>query len=349
MAKVNTQEQMFLHHLLIDPKFRIWRHLLLIMALGFITLNQTFISFQENVQELGYNIYLIALYSLVTDLMVIYYNIYVLIPKYLLKKKYVSYMGILLLSILLLLISQYFCEYIVRIVINDLPSIYWNLPLILNIISSFVMTTICMVGGAMTVLLKYWMTENQRMNQLEKMRIQSEVEQLKEQVNPQLLFNILDRTGVLAKTEPENASRMLLKLSQILRYQLYDCSRETVLLSAEIRFLMNYLSLQQLYFNRLEYKISSDGDVNRVFLPPLLFISFVQYAVKQVCDEKQNTSVNVYFRVENKRIDFTCYFDFENMLHDTSFLRIRQRLELLYGNTYSLSIGRGCIILNLNI
>ena len=93
------------------------------------------------------------------------------------------------------------------------------------------------MGGSITIVLKHWMTENNRVNQLERIHVQSEVEQLKAQVNPQLLFNVLNRTAVLANSEPKEASGMLLELSQILRYQLYDCSRKAVLLKAEIDFL----------------------------------------------------------------------------------------------------------------
>ena len=75
----------------------------------------------------------------------------------------------------------------------------------------------------MTLLLKEWMIENQRVSQME--NVLSEVEQLKEQVSPELLFKTLHHSGELTLTKPEKASKMLMKLSQLLRYQLYDCSR----------------------------------------------------------------------------------------------------------------------------
>ena len=89
----------------------------------------------------------------------------------------------------------------------------------------------------MTVLLKEWMIENRRVSQMEKAHVLSEVEQLKEQVSPELLFKTLHHSGELTLTEPEKASKMLMKLSQLLRYQLYDCSRHKVLLSGEVAFL----------------------------------------------------------------------------------------------------------------
>ena len=68
----------------------------------------------------------------------------------------------------------------------------------------------------MTLLLKEWMIENQRVSQMEKAHVLSEVEQLKEQVSPELLFKTLHHSGELTLTKPEKASKMLMKLSQLL-------------------------------------------------------------------------------------------------------------------------------------
>ncbi len=66
---------------------------------------------------------------------------------------------------------------------------------------------------------------------------------------------------------------MLMKLSQLLRYQLYDCSRTKVLLSSEINFLNNYLTLEQNSQAQFNYELLADGEVNRTLVPPLAFHS----------------------------------------------------------------------------
>lgn len=95
---------------------------------------------------------------------------------------------------------------------------------------------------------------------------------------------------------------MLLELSQILRYQLYDCSRKAVLLKAEIDFLTNYLALEQVYSHRFQYMVSAEGEVHRIFVPPLLFLPFVQQAVIQIYSQPVFGSIDLNFHVNGNEI-----------------------------------------------
>src|SRR5262249_8495991 len=108
------------------------------------------------------------------------------------------------------------------------------------------------IGAVSTVLLgavvgmkvfKKWMVDIQRMNALHQANLKTELEQLKSQVNPHFLFNTLNNLLVLTKTDPERASQVLLGLSDLLRYQLYDSTKEKILLSKDITFIQNLLSL----------------------------------------------------------------------------------------------------------
>lgn len=252
-------------------------------------------------------------------------------------------------TVLVLLWIQTIIEDTARIWLGQRAGNILEPVFILNYISSFATVTLCMLGGSITIVLKHWMTENNRVNQLERIHVQSEVEQLKAQVNPQLLFNVLNRTAVLAKSEPKEASGMLLELSQMLRYQLYDCSRKAVLLKAEIDFLTNYLALEQVYSHRFQYMVSAEGEVHRIFVSPLLFLPFVQQAVIQIYSQPVFGSIDLNFHVNGNEIQFVCSFDNGNLLHPDDFSKIRQRLELLYGNDYTLSVAKRTIMLKLKI
>ncbi len=177
----------------------------------------------------------------------------------------------------------------------------------------------------------------------------SEVEQLKEQVSPELLFKTLHHSGELTLSEPEKASKMLMKLSQLLRYQLYDCSRTKVLLSSEINFLNNYLTLEQNSQAQFNYELLADGEVNRTLVPPLLFIPFVQYIVKSINEQRTSipVSLKIHLKVEENTIIFTCLCLQVNLLEDKGLERIRQRLNLLYGNRYRLFLTTESIWLEL--
>jgi LytS/YehU family sensor histidine kinase len=206
-----------------------------------------------------------------------------------------------------------------------------------------------MIGGTMTVLLKEWMIDHQRVSQMEKVHVLSEVEQLKEQVSPELLFKTLHHSGELTLSEPEKASKMLMKLSQLLRYQLYDCSRTKVLLGSEINFLNNYLTLEQNSQAQFNYELLADGEVNRTLVPPLLFIPFVQYIVKSINEQRTSipVSLKIHLKVEENTIIFTCLCLQVNLLEDKGLERIRQRLNLLYGNRYRLFLTTESIWLEL--
>lgn len=190
-----------------------------------------------------------------------------------------------------------------------------------------------------TVLLKEWMINNRRVSQMEKAHVVSEVERLKEQISPELLFKTLHQSGELTLSEPETASKMLMKLSQLLRYQLYDCNRAKVLLSSEITFLTNYLTLEQTSRPQFYYEFTSEGEVNRMLVPPLLFIPFVQYIVKAI-DEQQiqpPVSLKTHLKAEKGTIIFACACPEVNLLSsDKGLERIRQRLDILYGSRYRL-------------
>lgn len=349
MFKINLRGQTFLYNLLVNSKLRVWRHILFVVALAAISFNQTYVIFQQDVTELGTALYWITLCNLASYLVVAYLNIYLLIPRYLMRKKYLLYTLALFVIVFVLMCLLTIIEEGVRVMLGQDVSYFLNPVFILNYVSSFATIVLCLLGGAITIVLKHWTIDNKRVNQLERIHIQSEVEQLKAQVNPQLLFNILDRTAVLARSEPDEASGMLLKLSQILRYQLYDCSRKAVLLKAEINFLTNYLALEQLYSKRIRYSVAAEGEVNRTFVPPLLFIPFVQQAVVHIYGQDAFASVDLRFRVENNRIHFVCSFDKGNLPDQNDFSSIRQRLELLYGDNYSLSISKRVIMLKLNM
>lgn len=190
----------------------------------------------------------------------------------------------------------------------------------------------------MTVLLKEWMIEHQRVSQMEKEHVLSEVEQLKEQVSPELLFKTLHCSGQLTMSNPGKASKMLMKLSQLLRYQLYDCSRAKVLLSSEITFLTNYLTLEQDAQSRFSYEFTSEGDVNRMLVPPLLFMPFVQHIVELIYEQQlaHPVSLKIHIKAESGNILFTAVCQGVNLSADRGLERIRQRLDLLYGDRYEL-------------
>ena len=171
-------ESAFLYRLLVSPAFRWMRYLILVMVLGTISFNQVFI---------------ITFIYMLTYVGVICLNLFWLFPKYLLKRHYMTYLSVLSVAMVIALLIQMVIEYLAY---SHWPQLhargsYFSVPMLMDYISSFMLSTLCMIGGTMTLLLKEWMIENQRVSQMEKAHVLSEVEQLKEQVSPELLFKTL--------------------------------------------------------------------------------------------------------------------------------------------------------------
>ena len=324
-------ESAFLYRLLVSPAFRWMRYLILVMVLGTISFNQVFIIFMDYRDILGGWIYVFTFIYMLTYIGVTCLNLFWLFPKYLLKRHYMTYLSVLSVAMVIALLIQMVIEYLAY---SHWPQLhargsYFSVPMLMDYISSFMLSTLCM---------------------MEKAHVLSEVEQLKEQVSPELLFKTLHHSGELTLTEPEKASKMLMKLSQLLRYQLYDCSRQKVLLSSEIAFLTNYLTLEQSSLPQFRYQFTSEGEVNRMLVPPLLFIPFVQH-IMELTHEQQillPVSLDIHLKAEKATIVFTCMCPQLNLSVNRGLERIRQRLDLLYGDRYGLSLTTECIRLELN-
>lgn len=320
-----------------QPEYKTGRHILVWVAIAIISVNMTFYSNQHNLEFLGNRIYGICLLTFVVFIAVFYLNIYTLIPRFLVPRQYGRYLALLSLSIFTMIWFQTALEYFV--------CRYWHFPVgrdsylnavtLLDWISSFAMDTICITGGSMPILLKHWSRERLRVNEMEKEHISTELTNLKEQANPNLLFNVLHNAGECCGAEPTRASGMLLSLSQILRYQLYDCNRNYVLLFSEIQYLSHYLTLVQLYRPSLQFSVEPPAQPSMILVPPLLFIPFVRYAA----GDAASTRVDIQFRTHNGCIDFNCTFLPSATAPVPKFEQIRKRLELLYEKDFVLSVS----------
>ena len=340
MVDNKINKETFLYQFLIEPRYRIARHILLLAAVTAVSLNQNIYTYGGQIKQLGNQVYLAGLYTLISYFIVGYLHLYYLVPRLLLYKKYRAYILSSSVSVLLLILLRYVQEYWIFTSSGIPPSrsSFFNMVSILDSLSDYMLNMICITGISMTVLLKNWMVENQRVNQLEKKQIQSEVNNLKEQVNPSLLFNTLNRIGILSKSEPQKAADMVLRLSQLLRYQLYDGAREKVLLNSEINFLTHYLALEKFYSDTFDYQIVSEKVLTGILIPPLLLVPIIQYALKRRGKQEKCPSILLEANREGEEIHITCWFYDQTEPAVKELDSLKARLDLLYPDNYSLSI-----------
>lgn len=341
----------FLYRFLISPRLRVARHATAGLALIVIASNLILFNYQGSIGALGGWIYLLISNLFVLYASLFYFNLLYLMPRYLLKQRYLAYILYLSAALVSAFMLQATQEYLVARCFS-LEGIFVGHPpitIVLDYLSSFPLTLLAIIGGSMTVLLRLWIVENHRVTQLEKLRLQTEIEHLKEQISPSMLFRVLHHSGQQALTNPAKASKMLMKLSQILRYQLYDCNRERVLLSAEIKFLNNYLELEQLVSGKFDFRLDAVGETGRTFVPPLLFIPFIQYAAERMEAQAQDeaASIHVSLEVKEEGIVFICRTSIPCLSPEEELDKIRQRLDLQYGERHRLEVNNRGISLQL--
>ena len=311
----------------------------------------SFMVFRGNlVREVGFGFNLstgINLLMIFTFMGLIYLNTNVLIPKYLFKgrwKAYAVYMGYLIgfMSLFMMsglyILKQYYKIPDQIVTINPVFFLF----LLINVIAFI----LYFLTFSFTLFFCRWVTDQQLLNKLENNNLQAELTRLKEQVQPDFLSKMLDEAQLLAKKDADKASALIFKLSSLLRYQLYESAREKVFLSDEIRFVTDYLDLEKMCDERLEYKIQVENEVRYIQIPPLLFMPIIEYAVRKEVENEEGTEKHIAIRFQEKEegLLFTCVYrcmeaDTRQRMSQTpvpALDQLQKRLELLYPGHYLL-------------
>ena len=311
----------------------------------------SFMVFRGNlVREVGFGFNLstgINLLMIFTFMGLIYLNTNVLIPKYLIKgrwKAYAVYMGYLIgfMSLFMMsglyILKQYYKIPDQIVTINPVFFLF----LLINVIAFI----LYFLTFSFTLFFRRWVTDQQLLNKLENNNLQAELTRLKEQVQPDFLSKMLDEAQLLAKKDADKASALIFKLSSLLRYQLYESAREKVFLSDEIRFVTDYLDLEKMCDERLEYKIQVENEVRYIQIPPLLFMPIIEYAVRKEVENEEGTEKHIAIRFQEKEegLLFTCVYrcmeaDTRQRMSQTpvpALDQLQKRLELLYPGHYLL-------------
>ncbi len=327
---------------LIEPQFRIYRHILLVLLLAIIVLYDSVLRYVDSMGQQEHIITTRSLVLFLTYLFAVCLNIYVLVPRFLLPKRYGRYIlffSFLILCLLLMGFSSGIFENENGFLSLKGNSVWLFTTQFLAMIFTY---SICLAGSSMPVLFRHWVTSGKRMSELEKTKVHSELEYLKTQVHPHFLFNVLDKSVMLTPNAPEHASQILMKLSKLLRYQLYDSTREKVLLSGEIVSLKIFLELEKESRDDsgFSFSISTEGNVNQQLIPPLLFTPFVEYAINLIDKDEKESFINLSFHSETNQLYFNCICTkskISNINNDLS--DVKRRLELLFPHSHSLEMA----------
>ncbi len=244
------------------------------------------------------------------------------------------------------------------------PAAYNNarLPLSIVVVSTIgsMLTLAFFIGGTGAILfLQDWIIGTRRKTKLRTETLRQEYAFLRKQINPHFLFNVLNNVGILADEDPRQASEMLDQLKVLLQYQFSQGARGCATVAHEVWFLRSYLNLEKARIEPFDYSITTDRRVGEMFVPTLIFITFVENAVKYSSVVNGRRYVDVSFaRAPHGMCWMRCVNSFA---HDSGrsdvhsgglgLVNTRRRLEYLYGERFSLSehVESGEYIVNLTI
>ena len=190
-----------------------------------------------------------------------------------------------------------------------------------------------------------WFEFESRKKEVENERLIAELNFLKSQINPHFLFNTLNNLYYLAYTKSENTTEVIAKLSQMMRYMIYDSNHPRVLLTKEIEYMQNYISLERLRLNDqipIEFKI--EGSPENVWIAPLIFITFLENSFKHgVSNNNANAWVKINIQLREKQCIYTVENSKALLVSNTEksgigLQNVTRRLELSYPGQYTMNV-----------
>lgn len=318
--------------LLLKPDYRFLRHGLLQVAVLLVTVN---ILWDDPVGILPDRLWAWGVYILLFNI-TIYINMYLLVPRFLLKGRTMHYIGYTFLLILFFVFSIGMLQSIAEG--EDATTAPTRAPMVIGLISGLASFALFIAGLTNLQLFKYLLENRQRINELENATMAVELANLQNQINPHFLFNMLNNANIMAGEDVQKSSYMLSKLNDLLRYQVDKGSEKLVKLEEDIILLRDYLELEKVRRDRFSYSIDVDGNTD-LEVPPLLFIPFVENAVKH--NPGNDSYVKLFFRVTEGKLHFECKnpkvkIGRPKKEGGIGLMNIGRRLDLLYGQDYKL-------------
>lgn len=283
--------------------------------------------------------------NLVFYMVVVYINVTHLFPTYLRKERY--WMYLLLLIGLTLMVTP--IKLVIKFILFSGDEVMQT-DILDNMDLYFLSMFFVLGSSTVGKIMVDWITENRKKVKAENETMQSELRFLKSQINPHFLFNTLNSLYALTLKKDDKAPDIVIKLSEMMRYMLYECNEPRVPLRKEINYLKNYLDLERLRQRKgIEIKLDVTGNVSDQMVAPLMLIPFLENSFKHGVNANiKDGFVHARLRVENRSI----HFELENskgsvmptQVHGNrpsggiGLVNVRRRLQLLYPGAYDLNV-----------
>jgi len=206
---------------------------------------------------------------------------------------------------------------------------------------SFSVLLIFAVSTSASLAVHYYKQEKLQ-KETQKEKLTGELQFLKSQINPHFLFNVLNNMYSLSLKKSDLLPDVILKLSGMMRYMLYESEDKQVLLTSEITYLDNYIDLQKLrLLNNLDISVMKEGNFENKYISPMLLIPFVENIFKHGITHDSSSYIFIYIKLDGDTLIFKTDNPFtghkaKDKASGIGIQNVRRRLELLYPRRHSL-------------
>ncbi len=283
-----------------------------------------------------------------------YFNYYFLVPQFLTKKKFFLYT----VSIIVLLFISFSLTYYFTVTFDanrELEIIRHRHPgkdalLVLHRIArnrgmgSVFYTFLVLAVSTSIRVTGDWYKMDKRRKEIENEKLLTELNLLKTQVNPHFFFNTLNNIYSLAIQKSEKTPEAIVKLSQLMRYVIYDTDKDRVPLGKEIDYIRNYIELEKLRLrDNVEIRFIVEGNTADKLIEPLLLLPYIENAFKHGIDHQKHCTISIRISIQDSKLSLSV----ENPVpakadqkapgkQGIGRYNAERRLQLLYGENYKL-------------
>lgn len=284
-----------------------------------------------------------------THIFLTYSIIYFLFPRFLFKGKYVQLVvGAIVVVLLTVLLSQFVAQYPVAYYreMNHLTPMKYHNYFVVGILGGF-RGGLTFGGFAVAIkLVKYWYFKKQEVQQLQLEKTQIELKSLKDQLHPHFLFNTLNNLYAMTLPLEGKSSEVVMRLSDLLQYMLYECKADFVSLDKELQFIKHYIELEKLRFgDNLDLRLNIKGQTANHQIAPLIILPLIENAFKHGVSETIEQpwlSIDIHVldntircRVLNSKFPYSAK---RGNIEGIGLKNLKQRLSLIYPDSHKIEI-----------
>ena len=274
--------------------------------------------------------------------LVFYINILFLFPRYYDTKrgKYIIF------SILMIILVSVIVSFFNETILHYLRYHHVNKHKVADIFTlSFWLILVYLIGSVYSIQnkLNQQITHNKLITEE---KLQTKLQLLKSQINPHFLFNALNNIYSLSYMKSEKAPESILKLSEMMRYVIDDCSHENVTLNNEIKYILNFIEFYRMKSpGKRNIKISNEIENLNLHIAPMLFIPFIENCFKYSRIEEDKAGfIEIVLNEKYGHVFFSCknsIFAKRNILQGSGqgISNVRERLEIIYPEKHELIIN----------